>query len=76
MRKLAKQTSKVQELEDNEKYNKRYKDLTLFGQSTYDHKGDEQSTINMRLQNTEGNNLNQFTHNTWEVHTSDNISSL
>ena len=38
--------------------------------------GDEQSTINMRVQNTERNNLNQFTQNTWEVHTSDNVSSL
>ena len=47
-----------------------------FGQSTYVHKGDEQSTINMRVQNTEGNNVNQFTRNTWEVHTSDNVSSL
>ena len=28
-----------------------------FGQSTYVHKGDEKSTINMRVQNTEGNNL-------------------
>ena len=38
--------------------------------------GDEQSTINMRAQNIERNNLNQFTWNTWEVHTSDNVSSL
>ena len=46
-----------------------------FGQSTYIHKGDEQSTINMRVQNTERNNLNQFPRNTWEVHTSDNVSA-
>ena len=55
---------------------KGHKDLTWFGQSTYVHKADEQSTINMRVQNTERNNLNQFTQNTWEVHTSDNVSSL
>ena len=76
MQKLAKQTSKDHEYEDNEKYTKRHTDLTWFGQSTYVHKGDEKSTISMRVQNTEGNNLNQFTRNTWEVHTSDNISSL
>ena len=70
------QTSKDHEKEDNEKYTKRHKDLTWFGQSTYVHKGDEQSTINMRVQNIEGNNLNQFTRNTWEVHTSDNVSIL
>ena len=35
-------------------------DLTWFGQLTYVHKGDEQSTINMRVQNIEGNNLNQI----------------
>ena len=73
MWKLAKQTTKYHEKEDNEKYTKRHKDLTWFGQSTYVHKGDEQSTINVRVQNTEGNNLNQFTRNTWEVHTSDNV---
>jgi len=39
-------------------------DLTWFGQSTYVHKGDEQSTINMRIQNIERNNLKQFTRNT------------
>ena len=38
--------------------------LTWFGQSTYVHKGDEQSTINMRVQNIERNNLNKFTRNT------------
>ena len=32
---------------------KRHKDLMWFGQSTYVHKGDEQSTINMRVQNIE-----------------------
>ena len=31
--------------------------LTWFGQSTYVHKGDEKSTINMRVQNTMRNNL-------------------
>ena len=76
MRKLAKQISKDHEQEDNRNYTKRHKDLTWFGQSTYVHKGDEQSTISMRVQNTEGNNLNQFTRNTWEVYTSDNVSSL
>ena len=55
---------------------KKHKDLTWFGQWTYVHKEDEQSTINMRVQNIERNNLNQFTRNTWEVHTSDNVSSL
>ena len=60
MQNLAMQTSKDQELEYNEKYTKRHKDLMWFGQSTYVHKGDEQSTINMRVQNTEGNNLNQI----------------
>ena len=43
--------------------------FNVFGQSTYVHKGDEQSTINLRVQNTERNNLNPFTRNTWEVHT-------
>ena len=76
MWKLAIRTSKDYELEDNKKYTKRHKDLTWFGQSTYVQKGDKQSTINMRVQNIERNNLNQFTRNTWEVHTSDNISSL
>ena len=76
MWKLAMQTSKDHEQEDNEKYIKRHKDLTWFSQSTYVHKGDGQSTINMRVQITESNNLNQFTRNTWEVHTSDNVSSL
>ena len=60
MRKLAMQPSKDHEYEDNEKYIKRHKDLTWFGQSTYVHKGDEQSTINMRVLKTEGNNLNQI----------------
>ena len=31
-----------------------------FGQSTYVHKEDEQFTIIMRVQNTQGNNLNQL----------------
>ena len=70
------QTSKDYEQEDNEKYTKRHKDLTWFGQSTYVHKGDEQSTINMRVQKYREKQLNQFTQNTWEVHTSDNVSSL
>ena len=60
MQKLAMQTSKDHEQEDNEKYTKRHKDLTWFGQLTYIHKGDEQSTINMRVQNTEGSTLNQI----------------
>ena len=76
MRKIENQTSKDHKLEDNEKYTKKYKDLTCFNQSTYVHKGDEQSSINMRVQNTKINNLNQFTRNTWEVHTSDDVSSL
>ena len=76
MWKLSMQTLKDHEQEDNEKYTKRHKDLMWFEQSTYVHKGDEQSTINMRVQNTERNNLNQFTRNTWEIHTSDSVSSL
>ena len=64
MRKLATQTLKDHEQEDNEKYTKRHKDLTLFGQSTYLHKAYEQSTINMRVLNTERNNPNQLTRNT------------
>ena len=55
MQKLAKQT-----LKNNEKYTKRHKDLTWFGQSTYVHKGDEQFTINMRVKNAEGNNHNKI----------------
>ena len=55
---------------------KGHKDLTWFSQSTYVYKGVEQSTINIRVQNIEGNNLNQFTQNTWEVHTNDNVSRL
>ena len=60
----------------NEKYSKRDSNLTWLGQSTYVYKEDEQSTINMRVQNKERKNLDQFTRNTWEVHTSDNVSSL
>ena len=48
----------------NEKHTKRHKDLTWFSQSTYVHKGDEKSTINMRVQIIERNNFNQFTQNT------------
>ena len=76
MQKLAKQTSKDHEYEHNEKYTKRQKDLMWFDKSTYVHKEDEQSTINMRVQNTKRNNLNQFTRNTWEVHTCDNVLNL
>ena len=76
MRKLAKQTLKDHGQEDNEKYTKKYKDSTRFGQSTYVHKGDEQSTINMRVQIQRETTSTKFTQNTWEVHTSDNVSSL
>ena len=75
MRKLAKQTLRITSKKINEKYIKRH-NLTWFGHSTYVHKEDEKSTINMRVQNIEGNNHNQFTQNTWEVHTSDNVSNL
>lgn len=49
--KLAKQISKDHEQEDKWETHTRHKDLTCFGQSTYVYKGDEQSNINMRVQN-------------------------
>ena len=49
MRKLAKQTLRITSKKINEKYIKRH-NLTWFGHSTYVHKEDEKSTINMRVQ--------------------------
>uniref|UniRef100_A0A0V0HP82 Putative ovule protein n=1 Tax=Solanum chacoense TaxID=4108 RepID=A0A0V0HP82_SOLCH len=64
MRKLANQNLERPRLRRQTRNTPKETDLTWFGQSTYVHKGDEQSTINMRVQNIERNNFKQFTRNT------------